>query len=35
MTVPDTTGWPAVLMRNVPEPLKLIARSFSDFDKST
>jgi hypothetical protein len=22
MTVPATTGWPAVLIRNVPEPLK-------------
>jgi hypothetical protein len=24
ITVPETTGWPAVLIKNVPEPLKAI-----------
>jgi len=26
MTVPATTGWPAVLIWKVPEPLKLMGR---------
>jgi hypothetical protein len=28
MTVPVTTGWPAVLILNVPVPLKLIVTSY-------